>query len=78
VVVKNNKVIATLPLPIGGLFSDDNIDNIIKQENKLNNALNQVARSHNFNNPFLTMSFLSLTVIPEIRITTTGLYKMKS
>jgi adenine deaminase len=77
VVVKNNKVLATLSLPIAGLFSDAPIQQIIQHEAQLSKALNETVKSHNFTNPFLTMSFLSLTVIPEIRITTKGVYKTK-
>jgi adenine deaminase len=40
-------------------------------------ALNKVVTINKFKNAFEVMSFLSLPVIPEIRITTKGIYKLK-
>jgi adenine deaminase len=73
VVVENGKVIHTLPLPIGGLMSDLNYQSVNKELQLLNLALQKIS-SHNDFNLFLTLSFLSLPVIPELKITDLGLF----
>jgi adenine deaminase len=73
VVVENGKVIHTLPLSIGGLMSDLDYQSVNKELQLLNLALQNVS-SHNDFNLFLTLSFLSLPVIPELKITDLGLF----
>ncbi|MCS7281622.1 MAG: adenine deaminase [Desulfobacterota bacterium] len=61
-----------IPLPIGGLMSDlDSFDVASRYEN-LNRVLVDcgVSLSH----PYMTLSFVALPVIPELRITTRGLF----
>ncbi|MEW8986099.1 MAG: adenine deaminase C-terminal domain-containing protein, partial [Bacillus sp. (in: firmicutes)] len=45
--------------------------------NKLTFALKEIGVGEGFN-PFLTVSFLSLPVIPEIKLTAQGLYDVKN
>lgn len=73
VVVKNGKPLASLPLVIGGLMSDQDYDTVARQLNEVNNALLEVCKYRHFN-LFLTLSFLSLPVIPELKITDLGLF----
>jgi adenine deaminase len=69
--------LAQLPLPIGGLISDRDDSWVCLQEKQLHDALIKVVRSNKFKNAFEVMSFLSLPVIPKVRITTKGIYKVK-
>ena len=75
VVVNNGEVLAKLPLPIAGLMSDKDFDYIIKHCEDLNNAVKDLGCT--LDDAFMTMSFLSLPVIPELKITDKGLFSTK-
>lgn len=72
VVVNNGKVIAKLPLPIAGLISDKDFDYVVKHCDELNEAVKELGCT--LDDAFMTMSFLSLPVIPELKITDKGLF----
>lgn len=69
--VSRGKVLGTLPLPVMGLMSDAGFETV-------NRTLGQmIAETHRLGipdevEPFITLSFLALPVIPEIRITPRG------
>lgn len=72
-VVSRGKVVDTLELPIAGLMSDKPSDYV---EEKLKVMLEKAyALGVNKDiDPFMTLSFLALPVIPEIRVTDIGLF----
>ncbi len=72
VVVNNEKVLAKLELPIAGLMSLESPEKVAKKFKKLREAARELGSS--LNNPFMTLSFLALPVIPELKITTKGLF----
>ncbi|MFD0826084.1 adenine deaminase [Neobacillus sp. M.A.Huq-85] len=73
VVMKDGEILAALSLPIGGLMSDQSFLTIHQELKKINEALVQIGFTGNFN-PFLTLSFLTLPVIPELKLTDLGLF----
>ena len=73
VVVADNEVIATLPLPIAGLISDQTFLTLYEQLKMVNKKVGYL-QGHTHFNPFLTLSFLSLTVIPTLKLTDKGLF----
>ncbi len=75
VVIKDGKVIAKLPLPIAGLISDKDFDYVVKHCEELNYAVKELGCK--LDDAFMTMSFLSLPVIPELKITDKGLFSTK-
>lgn len=75
--VSNKKVLGILPLPIAGLMSDDNIDNIIKTQKEILEMAYGLGVNQKID-PFITLSFLGLPVIPEIRITDMGIFDVNS
>lgn len=76
-VVQDGKILAELPLPIAGLMSDRDSSFIFGRLSELNHALRTVGCSMEFN-PFLTLSFLALPVIPELKLTDRGLFSVSS
>lgn len=76
IVVENNKVLASIALEIGGLITSRKADSVIEDLAKLHEAIDTISPKLNFN-PFLTMSFLSLPVIPSLRITDKGLFDVE-
>ncbi|MCR1950302.1 MULTISPECIES: adenine deaminase [unclassified Clostridium] len=73
IVVKDKKVLASIQLEIAGLITSRTSQEVVDDLAKLHLAIKQVAPDINFN-PFLTLSFLSLPVIPELKITDKGLF----
>ncbi len=72
IVVNNGEVLAHLPLPVAGLISDSDFDTVIEKSMELNNAAKEIGC--NIDDPFMAMSFLSLPVIPELKITDKGVF----
>ncbi|MGG3573071.1 adenine deaminase [Bacillus gobiensis] len=68
--------VQTLALPISGLLSDQPADAVSKQLELLNVSLRKLGFNGNYN-PFLTLSFLALPVIPEIKMTSKGLFDVR-
>ena len=77
IIVKDGKVLASVSLEIGGIITARKFNDVIADLNKLHDALKIIAPDINFN-PFLTLSFLSLPVIPDIKITDKGLFDVKN
>lgn len=72
-IVSSGRVLKTLPLPIMGLMSENEFDEVnltLKEMIKLAHSMGVSPLI----DPFVTLSFISLPVIPEIRITPTGLF----
>lgn len=70
--VANGRVLADLPLPIGGLMSDQPVEAVRKGMDRLLAVAREVLGSP-LPNPFMTLSFVALAVIPELRLTDQGL-----
>jgi adenine deaminase len=71
VAVDNGKVTAALPLPIAGLVSDLPLDEVVRDMDELNTAARALGCP--LDAPFMTLSFLSLSPIPELKLTDQGL-----
>nr|WP_127713975.1 adenine deaminase [Halobacteriovorax sp. HLS] len=70
-VVDNNKVTASLALPIAGLLSLENAEVITEGIIELKKACQDIGV--HLNEPFIQMAFLALPVIPSLKITDKGL-----
>ncbi len=71
VAVSDGKVLASLPLPIAGLMAENPVMGVKDQLEVLQSATR--ALGCKLPDPFMTLSFLSLPVIPELKITDKGL-----
>ncbi|NDV23263.1 adenine deaminase [Desulfovibrio sp. JC022] len=69
-VVRDGSVLATLPLPVAGLMSDQGLDEVAAGVSGLDRATQQLGCSYN---PFMLISFLALPVIPSLKLTDRGL-----
>ena len=72
VVVSNGQVLSKLPLPIAGLISNEKFEYVVDKCEELNNAAHSIGCT--LEDPFMTMGFLSLPVIPELKITDKGIF----
>ncbi len=70
-VVADGKILASLPLPIAGLMSGASVEKVDYQLEKLHAAARELGC--NIPDPFMKLSFLSLPVIPELKLTDKGL-----
>ncbi len=73
VVVSQGKVLAQLPLPIAGLMSDLPLHEIIERQKQLLTAFRSIGEYPD-GDPFVTLSFIALPVIPHVRITDMGVF----
>jgi adenine deaminase len=71
VVVDGGTVTAELPLPVAGLLADAPLTEVIRRSLECNDAARALGWSGA--TPFLTLSFLGLSVIPSLKITDRGL-----
>ena len=72
VAVDGEQVLAELPLPVGGLMSQQPIDVVRTQlDHLLAVAHEQLGSS--LHDPFMAMSFMALEVIPSLKLTNIGL-----
>jgi adenine deaminase len=75
--VSNGNLFESLSLPVGGIITSDN-PSVIYEKMK---RMNSLAREHGVENgvdPYLTLAFMALPVIPEIKITARGLFDYSS
>ncbi|OFF79853.1 adenine deaminase [Listeria monocytogenes] len=73
VVDGTGQVLHDLALPIAGLLSDKSYEEVEVDLAGLLSAYNQISTAKGFD-PFLTLSFLTLPVIPELKLTDQGLF----
>lgn len=71
IVVENGKTLAHLKLPIAGLMSDRPCEEVQERIKELDDAAKKIGCA--IDEPFMSMAFLSLSVIPELKITDKGL-----
>lgn len=74
--VEHGKVVGTLELPIMGLLSDRGYVYVEKVLSEMIKKAHAMGISENMD-PFITLSFMALPVIPEIRITPRGIYNVR-
>lgn len=74
---ENGQIIAELPLPVAGLMSEADAETVAKQNRVLNEAVHEMGVPENIS-PFMNMAFVSLTVIPSVKMTTHGLCDMQT
>jgi len=77
VIVKNKQIMASLSLPIAGLMSDKDSQTVNVELDQLKLSLSQLGFVGEFN-PFLTLSFLTLPVIPSLKLTDLGLFDVET
>lgn len=70
-VVQNGEVLASLPLPVAGLMSTQPAEQVHEALTCLMGHAYQLGVSRQID-PFMTLSFVSLPVIPVLRLTTFG------
>lgn len=74
VIVSGGEVLGSLSLAIGGLMSDRNLDYVIDKVDELTSVAREKLGVRKDYDPFITLSFMALPVIPDIKLTDMGLF----
>lgn len=72
VIVENGKILSCFPLPVAGLMTDLPAQEVADKQAELREIAHSLG-VYSFINPFLTLSFCSLPVIPALKLTDQGL-----
>lgn len=75
-IAAGGSVIGSLALPIAGLMSDKSVEQVHHELEKLLEQARQLGVRPEFD-PFLTLAFLSLPVIPDLKLTDHGLVDVR-
>ena len=70
--VWDGKQIYALPLPVGGLMSNNSIDEVSEEYLVLHNKIKELGCA--LTSPLMTLAFMSLPVIPSLKLTAEGLF----
>lgn len=74
VLVCGGKVVGSMPMPIAGLMSDQSGEWVRDRLTQLHEtAWNQLGVAKDVE-PIMTLTFMSLSVIPEVKLTDRGLF----
>ena len=71
VVANGEKVLAKLELPIAGIMSDEPLETINEKLETAKQKAYEIGVNKGID-PFMTLSFMALPVIPKLRLTTRG------
>lgn len=74
ILVKDKKVIESMPMPIAGLMSDKDGAWVDKKLVSIHDVAYEQLGIHREVEPVMTLCFMSLIVIPEIKLTDRGLF----
>ena len=72
VIVENGSILSCFPLPVAGLMTDLPAQEVADKQAELREIAHSLG-VYSFINPFLTLSFCSLPVIPALKLTDQGL-----
>lgn len=72
VVVADGQILAQMPLPIAGLMSEKSGEDVAADNRLVRQAVEQLGVNDGIE-PFMNMAFVSLTVIPSLKMSTQGL-----
>ncbi|MFI3319993.1 MAG: adenine deaminase [Rikenellaceae bacterium] len=65
-------LVETLPLPIGGIMSDQGAEKVVEEYDRLRGMVQEMGSE--LPSPFMTLSFMALVVIPSLKIGERGLF----
>lgn len=75
--VSNGNVIESLPLEIGGIMTEKTIEFINRNLKNMNRLAYDELKINKEIDPFMTLSFMALPVIPKLKMTDRGLFDVE-
>jgi adenine deaminase len=73
---KEHRVVSELPLPIGGALSERPVHELVGLSKQIADVLKDLGHRHY--DPIYTLLFLSSTHLPELRLSSEGLFEVKT
>lgn len=77
VLASKGEVLQRLPLEIGGIMTNASINYVYDKVKSLNEEVKKLGLKEGID-PFITLSFMSLPVIPSLKLTTKGLFSYEN
>ena len=74
ILVKDKEVLESMPMPIGGLMSDKSGEWVDEKLQSIHKIAHETLKVSDNIEPVMTLCFMSLPVIPEVKITDMGLF----
>ena len=78
VLVKDGMVLESMPLPIGGIMSDKSGQWVDEKLNALHDVAHKALGIHGDVEPLMTLCFMALPVIPQLKLTDMGLFDVEA
>lgn len=78
VLVKDGKVEDFLQLEIGGIMTTQPAPNVAKTLDRMKEKVRSMGLSDSIDDPFIQLAFLSLPVIPDLKLTDQGLFDVNA
>jgi adenine deaminase len=76
IAIHNGSTVFGIPLPIAGIISDQDAEDVSTKSSKINRIAKEIGCS--LKAPFMTLSFMALLVIPELKLSNMGLFDGKN
>jgi adenine deaminase len=74
VLVDQQKILEAMPLPVGGIMSDQSAEWVIEKLGSIHEIAHEVLKVSKDVEPLMTLCFMALPVIPEVKMTDMGLF----
>lgn len=74
ILVKDQKILESMPMPIAGLMSDQSGEWVHEKLDHIHKIAHETLKINRDVEPVMTLCFMSLAVIPEIKLTDMGLF----
>ncbi len=74
ILVKDQEVLESMPMPIAGLMSDKSGEWVHEKLSHIHKIAHEILHINQDVEPVMTLCFMSLAVIPEIKLTDMGLF----
>jgi adenine deaminase len=76
-IAHNGKIVDSLQLEIAGLMTNQEFNQVKDKLIQMNKAARELGVNNNIDDPFLSLAFMSLPVIPDLKLTDKGLFDVK-
>lgn len=76
ILTREGSILESMPMPIGGIMSDQSGDWVDKKLTSLHNIAHDKLGISGDVEPIMTLCFMSLAVIPEVKLTDMGLFDL--
>ncbi len=74
VLASDSSILESMPMPLGGIMSDQSGEWVMEKLNALHEKAYEALRISSSVEPVMTLCFMSLAVIPELKLTDMGLF----